>query len=291
MSYTLERFGVTVIPLYEGVHDVSTPPSSLPAITLSSGGQYDQWGSERANPAPATLQVRGEILADDASDKQAQTVLWRARRGERDRLVRRVEGTDVREWIWARLNKVTMQTTPDTVLIQPFALDFKLYSPVWYGRRRGGPWVLDSGVDLDIGYFLDMDDVTLLTPGGLTTLTLPNAGNAITANAIVTIANPASGTAITNVVLTAGPDASTVKASWTFSGTIAVNTSLVIDTGAATVVNNGVNAYATFDTTAGVIDDWLYMHTGSTTMKITLTGGGSGANRATAKVDYSEGWE
>jgi hypothetical protein len=285
-----ERFGVTPIPLYEAVQDMSTLPSSLPSTTMYGGSEYDHLGSERALALATGVSLRGEFLATDANDKTAQVLAWRARRGTRDRLVRTVDGTTAREWIWARLNRVVLSETPDTFLIVPFALDFKLYGNWWNGRRRGGGWLLDSGVALDSGYSLDMSDVTPLTPNGLTTIVLPNAGNATVNNAIVTITNPAGGTAITNLVLTAGPDASTVKASWTFAGTIAVNTSLVIDTGAQTVKNNGVAAYANFTWTASVIDDWLEMYVPSTTMKITLTGGGSGGNAATATVDYAEGF-
>lgn len=291
MSFYLERFGTAVIPLYEGVHDTGTFASALPSVATTRGEQYDLLGTEQARPAPATITVRGEILASDASDKTTQTRIWQRARGTRARLVRREAGTDQRHWVWARLNRVAMQTTPDTTLIQPFTLEFKVYSACWQGRRRGSGWVLDSGVDLDIDYWLDMSDRTALTPNGLTTLTLTNSGDTPIANAILTIANPAAGTAITAIAITAGPDASTVKASWTYSATVAANTSLVIDCGAASITNNGANDYAHFDTTAGVIDDWIAVYAGSTTVKITLTGGGSGGNAATVTVDYHEGWQ
>jgi len=292
MSFTYQMFHLAAIPLYEAEQDISTLDSVLPSIATSNGEQYDQLGTdERANPAPTSIQVRGEIVATSLLNKTTQRRTLTALRGIRDQLFRTEDGTSATHWMWARVKQVQLHATTETTLIQPFTLEFKLYSAYWHGQRFGAGRVLDSGYFLDTGYYLDEADSHTLTANALTTLTYTNDGDTDYTAPIVTITNPAGGTSITNIALTAGPDASTTEVTWAYTATLAANQALVIDCGEQTVKKAGVDDYAHFSATSSVIDDWLRIYSGNTTIKITLTGGGSGGNAATVVVAFDEAWQ
>jgi hypothetical protein len=74
----------------------------------------------------------------------------------------------------------------------------------------------------------------------------------------------------------------------TWTGTLAVNTQLVIDFGAMSILNSGVNAYSGLVfSTSHKIDDWMRLDPGNNTITLTRTGGGATSEVA---LSYYDGW-
>ena len=144
--------------------------------------------------------------------------------------------------------------------------------------------MFDAGVWFDTGYVFDETNTTALDASPKY-INVPNGGNCTVINANITISVPAGGTPITNLVITV-PGIS----SFAYSGTIAANTSLIIDCGAQSVMNNGIGdlAHFTLHPTAHLIDDWLRLEPGNNTMAVTLTGGGA---NSTIGWGYFDGWQ
>jgi len=67
-----------------------------------------------------------------------------------------------------------------------------------------------------------------------------------------------------------------------------VGTDLVIDCGARTVTNNGVEAYDELTLGAGhVVAEWLRLPPGNTTVAVTRTGGD---NTSAIEIAFDDGW-
>ena len=76
----------------------------------------------------------------------------------------------------------------------------------------------------------------------------------------------------------------------TWAGTITDGQALVIDCGARTVKNNGVDAYSglTLHSTNHVIDDWLRLEPGNNSVLVAYTGGNG---TSTALFNFNDLWE
>lgn len=231
MSFWIERFGSVELPLIEAEQDIGAVGTKTQYFNLPGGGAHDAYGDEVAPRGMYTLQATGEIgnLTTQA-EMQVQFDALRALRGRRGKLYARMDDDTVR-WVWARLPNIPMRRTVDNVLYLLASLSFDVTSPVWYGDRHGGGWLLDSGEYLDTGLVLDeaTDDVFTLDQAGTEFFSVSNDGNADITNAVLTF-TPTSA-AITGFTLNTDGPASQQQAAFTYSGTIAVGQVLVLDTG------------------------------------------------------------
>lgn len=250
MSLWLERFGTVGLPLIEADQDIGAVGTRTLYMDLPGGGAYDAYGSEVAPRGMYTLQATGEIgnLTTQA-EMQAQFDALRALRGRRDKLYARMDDGAVR-WTYARLSNIPMRRNADNVLYLLAELAFDITSPIWYGNRHGAGWTFDSGEYFDSGLVFDeaTDDVFPLSHSGTSTFIAGNAGNTSISNAVLTF-TPGSA-AITGFTMASDDPDSFPQTDLTYSGTIAVGQTLVLDMGAQaayipTVLSTGATAAAT----------------------------------------------
>lgn len=282
MSYFLSHFGDLAIPLLEAVQQIGTPVLPAEAVNLPSGGAYRLHGSDRRPRPMHVLRASGEVDGEDWGDVAVDFDALRAAVGTYGQLWRTDKDTQNRQWAYAELLGVEADNTADYVLYQPVSLQFAVYNPVWNGNRHGVGWVLDSGILLDTGYVLDdiaeqytlTDLVTTLSPA------LSNAGNLPTSNVTITVT--AAGTALTSITLLVN-EATAYEHTLVWTGSVTVGQALVINSGARSVKNNTVDAYATF-TAPTTQADWFTLQPGTNTVKVTRVGGAG----STILFNYSD---
>lgn len=280
MSYHLYRFGASeLLARLNNSEDIGTGQARIEAIDFANGGSYDQLGKEQAVRGGYRVKTQGQIVATDASDLVTQYNTLRSYLGKRERLYRKLDTGDL-QWAWARLENIESTREVKNRLYLEIDLTFFLFSPLWNGTING-TWRLDTGEVLDDT--LDLD-TTLIEVLDSTTksIVLTNDGNAMQRN--FEFAITAKATPITEIqIVKVG------ETDFTWTGTIAVNTQLVIDFGAMSIRNNGVDAYNGFVLSGAnhLIDDWLRLSPGNNTIEVTRTGG---SNDSELAISYFDGW-
>lgn len=275
----LLRFGNYTLPLFSRRDQIGTGDTGGALLTQVNSSGYDATGSGQATEAINTVTCSFEIVATTVASVQTQRDAIRALAGKRERLFAAIPGTLATErWVWARLSRVRMERRYEYIYYQPVELVFELAQPGWNGAKHGKAWELDDGWYLDSGLLLDSGDTpsALDAPGGLDTFN--NGGNRVQTNAIVSIDNGSQ--AMTGFRLICG------ACDWSFSGTIAPYTSLIVDCGAKSVKNNNADAYGSFVLNSGHrVADWLRLEPGDNTVTTSYLGGA-----ASMDVSYYDGW-
>lgn len=281
MSYRLERFGELELAVYDVTDDVGTFRAATGAIALPGGGFFDQYGGDLAPRENTLIRRRFSFFEDTKSDLVDAHDALRALVGKRAKLFRR-RSTGLVEWCWARLLHVPAQRTARQQFHQPLECIWEMVSDIWYGEEHGAVWTFDSGEFFDTGLFFDPAADTLFT---LTTTSescaCPNNGNRVVENAVITVT--AAGSAITQVTIISVSAGISLK----YVGSIAAGEALVIDCGAKSVKDNGVDAYSGFTLESGhTQEEWLPLEPGTTTLTVARTGGNSSS---TIRFEYSDG--
>jgi hypothetical protein len=283
MPYELYQFGSVVLPAAMPESDLGTAETWDLAIDLPGGGAWDPLGTEVARAKSQLISKRAII--HDATPVALKTTFnaLRALNGQRDRLWRRWDD-DSTEWCWARMKVLPATRTIRNLHHQELTLQWRKLSPCWYGTRHGGGWMFDSGVLFDTGYTLDSGDWHALTTTS-NYITVTNGGNAMVANAVITVNVPSGRTPITRVIISVD-----TICEWDWTGTIAANTSLVMDCGAWTFKNNAVDAYSGFyrSVATNYIDDLLRLQPGSNSVRVRRTGGDAYSQVA---FTFYDGWQ
>lgn len=113
---------------------------------------------------------------------------------------------------------------------------------------------------------------------GANTLAVTVSGTEQVRDAVITITAVSN---ITAVTITLGSNTS-----FTFSGTLLAGNDLVIDTGALTVQNDGVDAYSSFALGGShTADGWLVLESGTNNLSIAVTGG-----PGTISIEHYDQW-
>jgi hypothetical protein len=276
----LTQFGTYTLPLYNKRDTVGTGDTGSGSVTLISGSGYDPIGTASATEAPTTLATSFEIIDTTATAVQTARDAIRALAGTKARLWAHFpDGTD--RFVWARLARVRMERRREYIYYQPVDLTFDVVQPGWNGTQHGAPWYFDDGEFFDDGLYFDLDDVWTPTASG-DTETVTNGGNRTVTNAVLTITASATAT-ISNITLSCG------DCDWTWTGTVALSTSLVVDCGLRSIKNNGVNAYAGLALNSGhTVADWLRLEPGDNT--VTITYSGNADDSATVTFGFYDGW-
>ena len=276
----LVQFGSFVFPLYNK-RDVLSPGASGGAlISLPSNTAWDNYQDDQSTESPARYRTAFEIVETTAAAVQTKRDQIRARRGLVRRLWAQMPDETMR-FVWARLSAIRMEHDYRYTFYQPVELEFEVAQPGWNGSGHGVGWTLDSGEYLDDGEWLDEADVTTLTSSGMT-VTINNGGNRPQTAITITITGGTS--SISNIRLVCSP--CDIK----FSGTVAAGQSCIINTATKSVLNNAVNAYASFSLEAGhTVADWFRLAAGDNT--VTITYSGNATNNATITWEYCDGWE
>ena len=262
MPYILYQFDSLDVPgtgANYASHEITPGEAQSGLVSLPSGLMYDSLGSEWARSSAPTVRATGRLVAATAADLKTALDNWLAKRGKRATLTRKSDGGTVHSTT-ARLLSVRAPREPGFRLFVPVELTFELLSLPWDGTSHADSTVLNTSPK---------------------TVTVTNNGNARVTDPVITIT--AGSTAITVVTV-----AVSGVSSWTYTGTIASTKALVVDCGALSVKNDGANAYSGFALNAGhVVDDWIRLEPGNTSVVVTLTGGSTDSS---IKFEFYDGW-
>ena len=282
MAYVIYQFGTLVLPGYDSNNDVGSGKFSGSLLDLPGGGVYDVLGDDRWKRRSTPISKDCALVTDTAADLRTQYNALRALCGKKARLWRLWDSGEG-EWCWARMGEITAMRPGNQLYSLQMTLNFVMTSPFWYGLRYGDDeWFFTDPPEMLFGIgFVFGDTAPTAWTSLLQTLVLPNGGNAPVANAVITIT---AGTAAISLLAIASGDCN-----FLYTGTVAIGQSLVIDTGAWSVKNNGAADYAHLTLPIGHRSDDLFrLAAGDNTVEIGRVGGGTGS---TIAFKYSEGWE
>lgn len=284
MSYRIYKFGSTELPSTRLTGTFGTGPSLETAIA-SVGGMHDTQGD-----GYASLRLPHEIvyscwIVDTAANTHAKLAAWQAQRGVLAKLYRLNEYDSTEHWCYARLMQVRAPWQYQRKTMQPLELLFYVMSP-WYEDICAGAWYLDDGKYLDAGLFLDgtcaeqIDLTNNLTVTGLTI-----GGNAPTS--YISVAFTARTNPITQLTILIDTGVNVCAVQWT--GTLAVNKTLVIDSRNQRVTNDGAQDHGTTirEMTVHTSNYWFEFAPGYNTITLARTGGDASC---TADFSYSYCW-
>lgn len=283
MTHEIFQFGSVVLPTIMPVDDLST--GVVESTLLDSvGGVFDYYGSDQRLPRRWRIPFRGiyvgeteyevdhvgnyvvdhggsEIVAgEDENRLRGQVDTLTAMIGKRDSLYRRRDDDLTVQWVTARLLHVQHVRTLADVAIARVELLFEATMTAWHDD--------------------DLSTTTkTCTAGASNSTTVAIAGNVTVQDAVFTFTPSATVTAVRVRCTAQGID-------WTYTGSMAVGSSLVVDAGAQTVKVTGVDAYSGFALNSGhTADRWLPLAPGNNTVIVTPTGGGG-----TAKIERYDQW-
>jgi hypothetical protein len=286
----VERFGTTTITLYNGADDLPAGPGYATHSDLPAGGARDLFGSGWGRIGARVVRKSGELIADTAAELQTAADALRALSQQRDTLYVRMDSGAVRT-VTARCTKVAAPRTSEHTLFLPVQLEWVILDPCFRGEHHGGGWHFNGPVltpqepqvYFDTGRYFDEatgDVITLSDAPDPTVNFVANNGNTPIYDPIITItatANPISYVKVTGT-----------NCEWEWTGTLAATKKLVVNCGALTVTNDGVDAYSGFGFTADHhIPDWFQLLPGNNNLIIEAT---TVSTDATATFDFSDGY-
>jgi len=284
--YRLIRFGQINLVHSNQVDTIGSGATPTAYQTLPEGGALDLFGSQQKHPGTVERSKSLRLTAPTEAVLEILFFQLLALRGKRERLYRETSSGDI-QWQYARLVEVTAERSYEMTRfrrIQDISLRFVTQEAFWRGDL-GGVWYFDSGEYFDTGLAFDSGETHPLTTSP-TSFTISigastDAGRAAVRAVRMAISAGASPMSAITIARTGGE-------SITFSGTIAANKTLVIDTGTMQVTNDGVDAYAnlTLSPTADLAS-WFALAPGDNTITVTFTGGGAGKQIA---FTYYEVW-
>jgi len=262
MAYWITQFGTTALSQIEQEHETGLGLTAGGTLPLPAGGAHDPWGADQAPvQLPYTLRVSAELVHTTPGSLRTALYALRALHGERAKLYRTPDGGVLNsEWVWARLERLRVARRAANVLVLPIEMDFTILTAPWRGDDATVSTVLDASPK---------------------SITCTNGGNARISDSVITVT--AAGSAVTNVqVSIAG------ESLWAWAGTLTVGNDLVIDCGAKTVRNNGVDAYSGFALDPlHTVSEWLRLEPGSNTVQVWRTGGD---NATAIEIAFEDGW-
>lgn len=274
--FRLTQFITTNLEYYNQVDSNSSGATPTQYQALPDGGALDQYGSQTKHPGVVTYTKSLRLQAATPTALSELFMGFMRLRGQRGKLYRRMLGSDLVHWKWARLVEVNAKRDYEQAkfqIIQDVELRFESADSFWHGPSSG--WTFDSGYLFDDGlYFdegasfeLDVNPKTIeLTLGSLSDIWRAPTR----AISIAVYAGDASMSAVT----IARTDGEVLV----YAGTITAGSALVIDTGLMKVTMGGANAYSDL-TLAPVADlaSWFTLLPGVNEIIISYTGGGTGA--------------
>lgn len=275
-SHQIYEFDGVSLPLYNQQQDLGTGAIAS-SIVLSAGGAFDWAGTARRLPRSqaSTLtgiyaaEVNGDMLVDSVgdflvddvgaylvthdgqADLRAQVAAIKAKIGTRGTLRRRrFDDFTVAEWRTARLLDVRERGEVEERGIRAgLDLTFETVLPGWRAASQ-------SSVSLASNALVSV------------------AGNLPVRHAVLTVTASAEITVVTVTSTSRG-------ISWTWSGTLAAGTSLVISDEARTVLNAGVDAYSGLALASGhTATGWLDLEPGDQLVNVSVTGTASAVTLA-----------
>lgn len=281
--YRLTQFGTVSLEHYNQMDAIGSGPTPTAYQVLPDGGAVDLFGDQQKHPG--TVERTKSIRLKAATDAALKALYYQllALRGKRDRLYRTSVDGNI-EWCYARLMEVS--ATRDYQLaryhtLQDVELRFVTQEAFWHGDETGG-FFDDGGVFDDGGYF-DTGTIENLdtSPETFNLVVGSDAGQAPIRSMTITVY--ADDAPITTITISR-----TNGESLTFSGTIAADESLIIDTGIMQVLNGGEDAYDDLVLAPDAdMASWFTLEPGTNAITVTYTGGGTDA---VIEFNYYEAW-
>ena len=277
MSYILEKWApltvygdsqeLMMLPPYDATS--TTGPGGVPTqyVPTVAGGLFDGLGGADAHVLSQVIRHAGTFVSIIPADFDTRYQAIAGALGKAGRLWRKWLGSEIRHWCYARFTALEGEKAQGQLAYQPIVMEF----------TRTSPWFAESASTQQV--------VLGVTPYSFV-VTRDTASNAPVFDAVITVT--AQGVGITDLVIENTANGSYIR----FTGaTIAVSKSLVIDCGAGTVKNDGVNAIAYFSLGANhAIPDWLRLEAGGSVNTIRVTRAGGGSN-STIRFDWYEAWK
>ena len=261
MTYRIYQFGSTVLPDYNEEADIGLAATAKSALDIPSGGALDLFGGERVMPGSVKIVKSCTLHATTEDGLLTAFIALRVLVGTRAQLYRMIIADDHLEWAWARFENlaVTREYGQKSRFFQDVKLSFTVYSPAWYSQ---GTHSYSGGVSSS-----DPDDLTtVLAESGTTVRKIDHSGNIDQPAVIFTVTATGTVTLVTvNNVITGY--------SFSYNGTLVSGNVLVVDTGAMSVQNNGVDDYAHFIPPTNH-EEWMHIAPGENKLLITMVGGG-----------------
>jgi len=284
--YRITQFGSIDIPQARPDQYVGSGECTNAVFApLAAGGVYDLLGTNDLRPQGVGITVTGAIFNADVNSLtfETQERALRALIGKRANLYRTWQGSGDIEYVDARCIDVRAQRAIDNRNYIDLTMTFRQISNAWYGSAQTteGYYDLDAGTD-------DMTTLGADSSGTDPFLFYPvvNHGGDVSQSDI-TITLTAGDVAITALDIKRKNAGGTVTYQHlTWAGTLVATKLLVIDCGAATITNDGANAYAAFALGASHIqDEWLTFEPGNNYLTISITGGGVGMSMTAVYYD------
>ena len=232
-------------------------------VTVAGGGLYRAFGTDRSPAKPPVLTHKAKITGATLHAMQDILDPILAKQGKSGTLTMTM-GDATSRTRTAELLPVEYEVTYQTRQAIPVDLRFQCISIGWKGTAHNDTTTLDTSPK---------------------SITVANGGNRRVTDAIITVSVPGGGTPMTGLnIYVAG------ISYISFSGTIAAGTSLVIDCGALTALNNGADAWSGIirNATDHKIDDLLRLEAGNNSVVVSHTDVGT---NSTVNFAYSDGWE
>jgi hypothetical protein len=284
MAYTLTQFDTLVLPAYNPTTGVGTGALQTAVLQLPGGGAFNVNQGGRSRRKVTQLSRSCTLAYDTAGEMRTAYNLLRALTGYQRRLWR-VWDDGTAEWCWAVMGEIGAARGVRNNLWLAVELNWAMISEAWNGTHHGAAWTLDSGIIFDTGYVWDTTETSALTADATTAVTATNAGNRDCESLRITIT--AGSTKLTQVTITLTAQNCELH----YHKDINAGQSLVIDTGAWTVLNNAVNAYADLELTANHKQDrWFRLAPGANALSVICAGGGA-APASTITLEYHDNWE
>lgn len=262
--YTIVAFGNTPIPQAYATITVATgTASNFTTIPQAGGGVYDSLGTDQARTQGMIIQATARITAvPTQAALETQERLLRTMLGTIGQLWRKWDDSGLLEWCWARCTSVGNQRAPGNLNYMDLPMSWQMESMAWYDTTDGG--------------FIDkypLDECFLLRGVEDELLSYPvyyNVTNGSTPQPDITFSITAVAGAVTAVTITN----ITTGHVLTWAGTLAAGKVLVIDCGNDSVLNNGVDDYASLTPPTNK-DEWMLLNPGLNSISVSITEAGT----------------
>ena len=277
MAYYLERFGTITLPAAMSI-ETAAPVAAAERIVSTVAGAFDADGAGRsAQRFPHTLTY--QAIVDEATLAAQRTALdaLRAAVGTRAYLYRRADDDAAVQRALCRLVAMPHDRQFEHQGYLPIRLEFRQLT-AWQGQATS--WTLDDGELFDDGLDLDSSDYYAAISSSPSSQAVTNGGNLPVSSVVITI-NAGAG-ALANPIITA-PN---MDLRW--AGLIPAGQSLVIDSGALSVLLNGADAYSgLYFGGTHTIENWIELAAGASVVALTVGGTLTGASWS---IDFREAW-
>ena len=259
----ITRFASNTLPTVMPIQDIGLGRIEPGTVQLPGGRVHDAHGDDDAPVAlPYRITISAEVFGTGSTSLRTNINAIRALTGQRGDLVRKQTPTATeRETVTARMEQFEQRRDSDHIQYVPIRLTFLVLSHPWLGTSHTVS--------------------TAFNTSGTLSLVCNNGGNAAVEDAVLTVTP--HGTAMTGMTIKVS---GATDLRWV--GTLGTTAALVVDCGAATVTNDGADAYDELTIGADHAQTaWLRLEPGNTTITITRTGA---ENSSVVSVVYRDGW-